>query len=115
MSPRFLAAAACAASAAFAAESPPASGPKAFSTLLDAGKIHEECMHLEKGERRRYEWKADTAVDFNVHYHEGKEVFYPVKADRKRLGSGMFRAKAAQDYCWMWTAKVQTRLDGVIK
>jgi hypothetical protein len=115
MNLRFLLVAALAAPAAFAAEAPADAGPKTFSTTLDAGKIHEECLHLDKGRKRAYEWKADTAVDFNIHYHEGKEVFYPVKKERQRLGKGTFRAKVAQDYCWMWTAKVQTKIDGSIK
>jgi hypothetical protein len=38
-----------------------------------------------------------------------------VKKERQRLGKGTFRAKVAQDYCWMWTAKVQTKIDGSIK
>jgi hypothetical protein len=29
-----------------------------------------------EGESRRYEWSSTTATDFNIHYHEGPEVFY---------------------------------------
>ena len=101
--------------AALAAEPETNARPKTFSTMLEAGKIHEECMRLGKGERRRYDWKADTAVDFNVHYHDGKEIFYPVKRDATRSGKGTFRAKIAQDYCWMWTAKVRTKVEGKIR
>ncbi len=101
--------------AALAAEPDTNPRSKTFSTTLEAGKIHEECMRLGKGERRRYDWKADTAVDFNIHYHDGNEIFYPVKRDRTRVGKGTFRAKIAQDYCWMWTAKVQTKVEGKIR
>jgi hypothetical protein len=106
---------ALAASAALAAEPDANARSKTFSTTLEAGKIHEECMRLGKGERRRYDWKADTAVDFNIHYHDAKEVFYPVKRDGTRVGKGTFRAKIAQDYCWMWTAKVATKVEGKIR
>ena len=96
-----LAAVACAFSASAADES----GPRAVSLTLEPGKIHEECMRLEAGQKRRYHWKSSAPVDFNVHYHEGPEVFYPVKRDLMRGDGGTFTAKIAQDYCWMWTAK----------
>ena len=41
-------------------------------------------MKLKKLEARHYEWSSDAPVDFNIHYHEGKEVFYPVKHDGVR-------------------------------
>ena len=106
---------ALAAPAALAAEPETSAKTRTFSTTLEAGKIHEECMRLGKGERRRYDWKADTAVDFNIHYHEGQEVSYPVKRDGMRTDGGTFTAKIAQDYCWMWTAKVQTKIEGKIR
>ena len=62
-------------------------------------------MRLAAGEKRRFEWKAGQAVDFNIHYHEGPEVFFPVKRDASRGERGTFTAKIAQDYCWMWTAR----------
>jgi hypothetical protein len=80
-------------------------GQRAVSFTLEAGKVHEECMRLEKGDRRKFHWKSDAPVDFNVHYHEGPEVFYPVKRDGMRGDGGTFTAKIAQEYCWMWTAR----------
>ena len=87
--------------AAAAAES----GPRSVAVTLAAGKVHEECMRLEAGDKRKFHWKSDAPVDFNVHYHDGPEVFYPVKRDAMRGDGGTFTAKIAQDYCWMWTAK----------
>lgn len=93
--------------AAFAAAAHAAteSGPRAVAITLEPTKIHEECMRLEAGDKRRFHWKSDAPVDFNVHYHEGKEVFFPVKRDAMRGDGGTFTAKAGEDYCWMWTAK----------
>ena len=73
--------------------------------LLQPGKVHEECMKVDAGAKRRYHWKADAPVDFNIHYHSGKDVFYPVKRDRMRGDGGTFTAKTSEEYCWMWTAK----------
>jgi len=90
---------------AFAAHAAGAQENRAVSLTLEPAKVHEECMRLEAGDKRRFHWKSNVAVDFNVHSHEGAEVFYPVKRDAKRGDRGTFTAKIAQEYCWMWTAR----------
>ena len=107
-----LAAACC---GAFAASPKPGKAQSVDASLAPK-KMHEECLRMEKGEKRHYSWKATSAVDFNIHYHEGPEVFYPVKRDGMRGDGGTFTAKVATDYCWMWTArdaaaKVTGRID----
>lgn len=72
---------------------------------LEPAKVHEECGRLEAGEMRRYYWKANAPVDFNIHYHRGGEVFFPVKRNAMRGDGGSFTARTAEDYCWMWTAR----------
>ena len=89
---------------AFAADAPKDAG-QPFSVTLEPAKVHEECMRLEKGDRRRYHWKSDAPVDFNIHYHKETEVFYPVKRGAMRGDGGTFDAKRAEEYCWMWTAR----------
>ena len=79
--------------------------PLAVAAKLEPGKIHEECARLEAGEKRTWHWKANAPVDFNIHYHVGPEVFYPVKRDSMRGDGGTFTAKTGQDYCWMWSAR----------
>ena len=94
------------------------SGDKhAFSATVSAGGVHEECVKLAKDESRRYEWSSNAAVDFNIHYHEGAEVTYPVKRDGMRTDGGTFTAsKGTQDYCWMWTARDKpVKLEGRIE
>src|SRR4051812_18526518 len=81
-----------------------ADAAKPFSATLAPRESHEECMHLGKGDAPRYHWKSDVPVDFNVHYHDGPEVFYPVKRQAMRGDGGTFKPKLDQDYCWMWTA-----------
>ena len=91
------------------------SSSNAFSVTLDARKMQETCIKLEKNESARYEWKSDVPVDFNIHYHEGKEVFYPVKKDGVTKDKDTFKAKIAQEYCWMWTANRATKLEGKVE
>ena len=91
-----------------------APAPKTFSKTLETGKVHEECLPLEKSHARRYEWKSTAKVDFNIHYHEGTEVFYPIKRDDVSKGRGRFKAKIKQEYCWMWTARAPATIEGKI-
>lgn len=86
-----------------------------FSAGVPAGGMHEECVRLAKDETRRFEWKSDAPVDFNIHYHEGPEVFYPMKKEGATGDKGTFRAKVAQDYCWMWTAKGAAKIEGRVE
>ena len=89
--------------------------PGTFSTSLEPGKMHEECARVEKGEKRNYHWKATAPVDFNIHRHEGNEVFYPVKRNAMRGDGGTFVANVGADYCWMWTARDKSaKLEGAI-
>ena len=92
----------CAITPGFAADAPAVSP---FAMSLEPKKMHEECVKLDAGEKRKYYWKSTGPVDFNIHYHEGREVSYPVKRDAMRGDGGVFTAKVPQDYCWMWTAR----------
>jgi hypothetical protein len=83
-----------------------------FSHGLKPGGVAEECLRLEAGKSRTFEWSADAPVDFNIHYHRGNDVTYPVKANQQREGKGRFTASAGDDYCWMWTARGPTRVTG---
>lgn len=101
--------------AAFAAlAATPTGGGKArdFSHTLKAGGIAEECLHLPAGKSRRFEWSSDAPVDFNIHFHRGNDVTYPVKLNGQRKGGGRFTAPAGEDYCWMWTAKSASTVTG---
>ena len=65
---------------------------------------HEECLHLDVGDRLEFAFEATEPVDFNVHYHEGKTVVMPISRDKTRADAGVFAPAIAQDYCLMWEA-----------
>jgi hypothetical protein len=90
-------------------------GARVVKVELEPGKVHEECMRVETGQKRRYHWKSNAPVDFNIHYHRGDDVFYPVKRGRMRGDGGTFSAKTGADYCWMWTAKSAAKIEGRIE
>ncbi|SRR5258706_3733065 len=96
----------------------PSDSPQArpFSLALEPKGMHEECLRVEAGEKRKYYWKADAPVDFNIHYHRETEVFYPVKREAMRGDGGAFTARTGEDYCWMWTARDKpAKLEGRIE
>jgi hypothetical protein len=110
---RLLAGLACCIAAPAIAADAPAASP--FAIALAPKKMHEECVKLDAGDKRKYYWKADGPVDFNIHYHEATEVFYPVKREAMRGDGGVFVAKIAREYCWMWTARDKpVKLEGRI-
>jgi hypothetical protein len=114
---RLFAATCCAFVPALAgAADPGANSPEKFDVSLAAGAEHEECVRLEAGQTRRYYWHASAPVDFNIHFHRGDEVAYPVKRAAMRGDGGAFTAKSGADYCWMWTARDRpVKLEGRIK
>ena len=83
---------------------------------LEPGKMHESCMSIEAGDKRRYSWKSDAPVDFNIHFHKGAEIVYVVKNNGMRGDGGAFTAKDGGGYCWMWTARDKpAKLEGRVE
>ena len=99
-----------------AAADAPEDSWKTFEVKLEARAMHEECMTIDATEKRRWQWKADGPVDFNIHYHQGNDVFFPVKRDGMRGDGGVFAPKIREGYCWMWTARDKpVKLEGRIE
>lgn len=98
---------------AFAASASATGGEaRPFSHDLKPGAIAEECLRLEAGRARAFEWTSDAPVDFNIHYHRGDKVSYPVKVAGRSKGRGRFTAASTEDYCWMWSAKGAAKVTG---
>jgi hypothetical protein len=81
------------------------------------GKFTELCAKLGAGDRVQWSFAADRPLDFNIHYHVGKDVRYPAKAEGSTGSSGMLAVTEPQDYCWMWSnrgsasVEVKAKLD----
>lgn len=75
------------------------------STPLQPGKFAELCGELNKGERIRWSFNSEAALNFNIHYHEGPNVSYPVKQAGVAAADGVLEVDPAQTYCWMWSNK----------
>ena len=75
------------------------------NALIPAGKFVEVCGKLTVGDTIRWSFTAAGPVDFNIHYHVGKEAVFPAKQVQVSKGRDSMRVAVAQDYCWMWTNK----------
>lgn len=69
------------------------------------GKFAEWCGPLRRGEKVRWQFEASGPLNFNVHYHEGKEVRFPARQEGAAKADSTLEAALDQDYCWMWTNK----------
>lgn len=70
---------------------------------LAPGGFAEVCGRLEKGSVVRWAFDAAGPTDFNIHYHQGKQVLFPVQRRGAAKGAATLKVKLDQDYCWMWT------------
>jgi hypothetical protein len=70
-------------------------------------KLAELCVALRKGERVQWRFEAAAPLDFNVHFHVGRDVIYPIKHNAIAQAEGVLVAVQAQNYCWMWTNKTE--------
>lgn len=76
---------------------------QSFEHVVAPKKVVEECMHLAAGAEVTYSFTASAPIEFNIHYHTGKSVVFPVKREGVSVVQDLFRAESAQEYCWMWT------------
>src|SRR5512147_1103703 len=65
---------------------------KPFAHSIPPRKIAEECFKLPAGKAIGYAFESSAPVDFNIHYHVGKDVVYPVKRDQVRQAVDRFTA-----------------------
>ena len=75
---------------------------------IAAGKFVEVCGPLAPGGGVRWRFTAGAPVDFNIHYHLGKETVFPARQAQVSRGSDTLNVAVAQDHCWMWTNKGAT-------
>lgn len=72
---------------------------------IEPGKFVEACEKLSKGTQVAWRFQSAVPLNFNVHYHEGKDVRFPARQDQVAALNGTLNVELEQDYCWMWTNK----------
>jgi len=71
--------------------------------MIKSGSFHEECLTLHTNQTLEYSFETEKPVRFNIHYHEGTEVIYPISKDNISVLNGTFNPKTTQHYCLMWS------------
>jgi hypothetical protein len=77
---------------------------KSIEVILPVKKVHEECMELAVGKTLKFQYEANAELEFNLHFHHGKEVTYPLKGKYSNY-SNSYTATQRNDFCLMWQNK----------
>jgi len=92
---------------AFAGDVAADSASRLFTHPIRTRGIAEECFELRGGQTIGYAFEASAPVDFNIHFHRGKDVEYPVKRVDVRVAEESFTAPSTEEFCLMWTNTTQ--------
>lgn len=80
--------------------------------MIKPGKIYEKCMAVTAAQKLEYEFTTSKPVNFNIHFHVGDAVYYPVKRDKTTREADRFQpTKAKEDYCLMWENKTSEEVE----
>ncbi|PXF63140.1 energy transducer TonB [Kangiella spongicola] len=64
--------------------------------------IGEICPEMNAGQTLSFDFKSNNEVEFNLHYHEGEKVSYPIEPHKVTSLQQSFEAPIKQTYCLMW-------------
>ena len=82
-----------------------AGGSFAHETKVGPGRFLEVCGKLPSGVAIQWQFEARRPMDFNIHFHEGKDVRYPARQSAVAKAADTFTTPVEQDYCWLWSNK----------
>jgi hypothetical protein len=66
-------------------------------------EFREFCLEMSARDEIEYDFQSDRPVQFNIHYHEGIKIHYPVQLNGITVRADKFVAEVDQFYCLMWT------------
>ncbi len=73
--------------------------------ISNRGEISEICFDVTKDQVLNFSIKASQPISFNVHYHQDKQSFYPVKSQITRSISQTILIESSSTHCLMWTGQ----------
>ena len=84
-------------------------GPNLSSLRAHSGTVslaplafQELCLDLAPRDKIRYDFQSDQPIEFNIHYHDGLRIRFPVKLTGITGHGDYFGAELDQSYCLMW-------------
>ncbi|GAK57630.1 hypothetical protein U27_04597 [Candidatus Vecturithrix granuli] len=75
---------------------------------IKPGRIYEECLKMKQGEVLQFSFTSSKLIDFNIHYHQGENVVYPVNKKQVTTLEGELDYDELEDeaepdtLCVMW-------------
>ena len=95
---------------------PVVGGPNLGSLRAPSGTVslapfefQETCLDLATRNQVRYDFRSDRPIEFNIHYHDGLRIRFPVKLPEITTHAAQFTAEADRSYCLMWFNRGLTR------
>lgn len=80
--------------------------------IIKPGKFAEKCLTVTAAQKLEYQFTASKPVNFNIHFHVGETVYYPVKRNKTTGEADRFQpTKAKEDYCLMWENKTSADVE----
>ena len=79
--------------------------------IIKPGKVFEKCMSLTPPQKIAYSFESGAKLNFNLNYRKGEQVYFPVKLDRTNGESGLYEAKARENYCLVWENKTSADVE----
>ncbi len=70
---------------------------------IEGHSAYEDCFTMKPGDSMDYAFESQGPLDFNIHYHEGGQVIYPVSKTGVTSEKGTCEAETTNYYCLMWT------------
>ena len=80
-----------------------------MTQIKPAGGMHEECISAKSGQKFIYSFFTSVPVDFNVHYHAGDKIFFPLEQRNVNSDDGTYVPDHEDIYCLMWTNNQNTQ------
>jgi hypothetical protein len=68
-------------------------------------EFRELCLELAPRDKIRYDFQSDQPIEFNIHYHDGLRIRFPVKLTGITGHEDNFVAELGQSYCLMWLSQ----------
>ena len=65
-------------------------------------EFQEVCFDLAPQDEVQYDFRSDQPIDFDIHYHDGLRIRFPVKLTGITVHADRFVAELDQTYCLMW-------------
>ncbi len=76
--------------------------PHTTEVSIASKKTHEDCFKMREGQTVDFEFRASQPMNFNLHYHQGSEVFFPLDIKKISIYSNSYIATRNDDFCLMW-------------